>query len=158
PSEVKVSDLFSALRGMLRPLLAQTAAVSLIIDDPPEDISLCTDEPKLSQILRNFISNALKFTEYGEVRVTARKSEGDSVAFSVSDTGIGIAREALDRIFEEFAQLDTPLHRRARGTGLGLPLSRRLAGLLGGSIALKSEVGRGSTFTLIIPAEVAMEA
>jgi len=111
-----------------------------------------TDEGKVSQILRNLISNALKFTERGEVRVSARVAEdGRSVVFSVSDTGIGIAPEHHQRIFEEYSQLDGPIQKKVRGTGLGLPLSRKLSELLGGSLTLESVPGQGSTFSAVIP-------
>ena len=90
-----------------------------------------TDEGKVSQILRNLISNALKFTERGEVRVSAAVTDARvRSSFTVADTGIGIAPEDQPRIFEEFTQLEHRLQRQVRGTGLGLPLSRRLAELL----------------------------
>jgi CheY-like chemotaxis protein len=102
--------------------------------------------------LRNLISNALKFTERGEVRVSATLSpDGHAVVFSVADTGIGIAAEDLERIFEDFTQLDHPVQRRFRGTGLGLPLTRKLTTLLGGAIAVQSQPGLGSTFSATIP-------
>jgi hypothetical protein len=146
PGEFDVEHLFGALRGMLRPLLVHRS-LNLVFEDTSGLPSLMTDESKVSQILRNFISNALKFTEQGEVRVAARLSDdGDSVVFSVKDTGIGIAAEDQDKIFEEFAQLDNYLQRRVRGTGLGLPLTRQLAHLLGGRVWLESELGVGSTF------------
>jgi CheY-like chemotaxis protein/anti-sigma regulatory factor (Ser/Thr protein kinase) len=110
-----------------------------------------TDEAKVSQILRNFISNALKFTELGEVRVRARLDAGNTVVFEVSDTGIGIAPDDHEKIFEEFSQIDSHLQGRSKGTGLGLPLTRRLASLLGGSVQVHSESGKGSTFSAIIP-------
>jgi signal transduction histidine kinase/CheY-like chemotaxis protein len=151
PADCDLGTLFSALRGMLRPLLV-AESVELIFE-PPQDIPvLWTDERKLSQILRNFISNALKFTERGEVRVSARLTdEGRSVALAVADTGTGIAAEDLEVIFQEFTQLDNPLQRRVKGTGLGLPLCRKLAGLLGGRVEVTSALGVGSTFTVIIP-------
>jgi signal transduction histidine kinase/CheY-like chemotaxis protein len=142
-------DLFGALRGMLRPLLV-TSSVDLVFDEPEGIPTLDTDEGKVSQILRNFISNALKFTERGEVRVSARAAHGH-VIFSVADTGIGISPEDQEIIFQEYTQLDSHLQKRVKGTGLGLPLSRRLAELLGGRIALQSEPGEGSTFSLDIP-------
>ena len=146
PGEFDVEHLFGALRGMLRPLLVHRS-LNLVFEDTSGLPTLLTDESKVSQILRNFISNALKFTEQGEVRVAARLSDdGDSVVFSVKDTGIGIAAEDQDKIFEEFAQLDNYLQRRVRGTGLGLPLTRQLAHLLGGRVWLESELGVGSTF------------
>jgi CheY-like chemotaxis protein/two-component sensor histidine kinase len=151
PAEFDVRDLFAALRGMLRPLLLNEA-VHLVFEEPADLPPMHTDEGKVSQILRNLLSNALKFTERGEIRVTARAGGDGMVAFSVTDTGIGIAREDQARIFEEFGQLDNPVQRRVRGTGLGLPLVKRLATLLGGSITLDSAPGVGSTFTAAIPA------
>jgi signal transduction histidine kinase/CheY-like chemotaxis protein len=151
PSEFSVQSLFGALRGMLRPLLAGDA-VALIFDELPEIPALTTDEGKVSQILRNFISNALKFTEQGEVRVTATYSaQLDRVTFSVSDTGIGIAPPDHEAIFQEFTQVENPLQHKYKGTGLGLPLSKRLAELLGGQIQLESEPGLGSKFSLTVP-------
>ncbi|MGE3512224.1 MAG: ATP-binding protein [Vicinamibacterales bacterium] len=150
-SAFEVGSLFSALRGMLRPLLA-TQALTLVFEEPVDVPPLFTDESKLSQILRNLISNALKYTERGEVRVSARLTDArDAVAFSVSDTGIGIPPSDLPRIFDEFVQIENPLQRRTKGTGLGLPLSKRLAGLLGGSLTVESTLGVGSTFTATIP-------
>lgn len=158
PSEFEVAGLFGALRGMLRPLLV-SQSVSLVFDDPADIPSLETDESKVSQILRNLISNSLKFTERGEVRVKAVMNvSAGRVEFSVSDTGIGIAPEDIDRIFQEFGQLENPIQRRVKGTGLGLPLSRRLAELLGGSLSVRSELGVGSVFTLSIPAQYAGKA
>ena len=151
PAEFEVASLFGALRGMLRPLLLNTS-VNLVFDEPAAIPPMLTDEGKVSQILRNFISNALKFTERGEVRVSANLSpDGRHVIFSVADTGIGIAPEHQAIIFQEFAQLDSAVQRKVRGTGLGLPLSKKLAELLGGSVTVASEPGIGSTFSAIIP-------
>ncbi|HEX4043442.1 MAG TPA: ATP-binding protein [Xanthobacteraceae bacterium] len=148
-----VASLFGALRGALRPLLT-APAVELIFDAGDDMPELQTDEGKVAQILRNLISNALKFTESGEVRVTARYGgeEDGMVTFTVRDTGIGIAPQNLDKIFEEFSQIDNRLQRRVKGTGLGLPLSRSLAELIGGTIAVESVPDQGSLFTLTIPA------
>ena len=152
PTRFTVSSLFGALRGALRPLLT-APAVELIFDTGEDMPQLQTDEAKVAQILRNLISNALKFTESGEVRVTARHSRDDGmVTFTVRDTGIGIAPEHLDKIFEEFSQIDSRLQHRVKGTGLGLPLSRSLAELIGGGIAVESVPEQGSVFTLAIPA------
>ena len=151
PSEFSVQSLFGALRGMLRPLLAGDA-VSLVFDEATDIPVLTTDEGKVSQILRNFISNALKFTEQGEVRVAAAYAAAtDTITFSVSDTGIGIAPHNHDAIFQEFTQVENRLQHKYKGTGLGLPLSKRLAELLGGGIRLASEIGAGSTFSLVVP-------
>jgi signal transduction histidine kinase/DNA-binding response OmpR family regulator len=151
PTQFDVGTLFSALRGMLRPLLAQNSSVKLVFDDPKENVQIYSDEAKVSQILRNFISNALKFTERGEVRVAVSRGADNTISFSVSDTGIGIRPEDQERIFQEWTQVEGKLQKVAKGSGLGLPLSRKLAQLLGGNVHLTSEVGVGSTFTVVIP-------
>jgi signal transduction histidine kinase/DNA-binding response OmpR family regulator len=151
PAPFEVEGLFGALRGMLRPLLINQS-LALVFEDVAGLPPILSDEHKVSQILRNFISNALKYTERGEVRVRAAISRGrDAVMFSVADTGIGIPAQDLARVFDEFVQIENPLQRRTKGTGLGLPLSRRLAELLGGSVAVESTLGLGSTFSLTIP-------
>ena len=142
-------DLFAALRGMFKPILT-SESVSLVMEEPHGVPRLYTDDKKLSQILRNFISNALKFTQHGEVRVRAR-SDGEMVTFSVTDTGIGIPREHHGAIFEDFVQVDSPIQKRLRGTGLGLSLCKKLATLLGGGVSVESEPGKGSTFSVTIP-------
>lgn len=155
PADFTVTDLFSALRGMLKPLLLNET-LTLIFEAPENIPSLYTDEGKVSQILRNFLSNALKFTEYGEVRVSATFApERNRVVFAVADTGIGIAPENQTHIFEEFTQLEHPLQRQVKGTGLGLPLCRKLATLLGGNVGVESELGTGSTFFAEIPVNYA---
>ena len=151
PIEFEAANLFGALRGMLRPLLVNES-VALVFEDTSSVPTLFQDEGKVSQILRNFISNALKFTERGEVRVSATVvDDGMAVAFSVADTGIGIAAEDQERIFHQFGQLENPLQRKVRGTGLGLPLTKKLVEILGGRLALVSEPGVGSTFTAVLP-------
>ncbi len=150
PKSFDVAELFEGLRGTIRPLLGQTS-VALLFEEPVGVTLLQTDEGKLGQILRNFLSNAVKFTERGEIRIAATMGPGDTVIFSVSDTGIGIAGKDRDRIFEEFGQIEGPLQGRVKGTGLGLPLSRKLAELLGGNVSVKSEPGVGSTFFAVIP-------
>jgi signal transduction histidine kinase len=149
PVEFEVATLFSALRGMLRPLLL-TRSLSLVFEEPDGLPPLVTDEGKVAQILRNFISNALKYTDAGEIRVSAQL-EGEVIRFCVADTGIGVAPEDQERIFEEFTQIENPLQTRQKGTGLGLPLTRKLATLLGGAVGVKSVLGAGSTFWADIP-------
>ncbi len=118
PSEFTASALFGALRGMLRPLMVGDT-VTLVFEEPVDLPPLDTDEGKVSQILRNFISNAIKFTERGEVRVRATAdADADTVTFSVRDTGIGIAPGDVDLIFQEFGQVSHPLQSRVKGTGL----------------------------------------
>jgi signal transduction histidine kinase/DNA-binding response OmpR family regulator len=151
PAVFEISALFGALRGMLRPLLVNQS-LALVFEEPVDLPPVYSDESKVSQILRNFISNALKYSERGEVRVLARLTpQRDTVEFSVEDTGIGIPEADLARVFDEFVQIENPLQRRVKGTGLGLPLSRKLAELLGGKISVKSELGIGSTFSVTIP-------
>ncbi|MGA8159603.1 MAG: ATP-binding protein [Acidobacteriaceae bacterium] len=151
PKQFEVHELFSALKGMLKPLLADNTSVELIFEDADALPKLYTDEGKVSQILRNLISNALKFTPSGFVRVSAGQQGENSVLFAVEDTGIGIEAEHHEKIFREFSQLENPLQERHRGTGLGLPLCRNLAQLLGGKIWLESEPGKGSTFHVMVP-------
>jgi signal transduction histidine kinase/CheY-like chemotaxis protein len=151
PAEFEVHNVFAALRGMLRPMLLNTT-VNLVFEDPEGIPPMYTDEAKVSQIVRNFISNALKFTQQGEVRVSAKLApNGRAATFSVADTGIGIAPEHHAVIFQEFTQLDSPVQRKVRGTGLGLPLSKKLAELLGGNVTVESQLGLGSTFSATIP-------
>jgi signal transduction histidine kinase len=154
PAWFEMVDLFAALRGMFKPVVTNPDLV-LVFEEPHGVPKLYTDNRKLAQILRNFISNALKFTAKGEVRVTAVHSSEHEVTFSVSDTGIGIAQEFHHAIFRDFAQVDSPIQKRLRGTGLGLSLSKRLAELLGGSVDLQSEPHKGSTFFVTIPLRMA---
>ena len=150
PAWFEMMDLFSALRGMFRPILDRES-VTLTFEEPDHPTRLYTDHKKLSQILRNFISNALKFTPNGSVRVSAVYDSDETVTFSVIDTGIGIEPEHLPTLFNDFVQLDSSLQKRLRGTGLGLSLSKRLAELLGGTVGVTSELGLGSTFFVTIP-------
>ena len=149
PEWFEMVDLFSALRGMFRPIVG-VGSVSLIFEEPEQVPPIYTDDKKLAQILRNFISNALKFTSEGEVRVSARMI-GAMIEFAVTDTGIGIARDHLPALFSDFVQIDPRIQKRLRGTGLGLSLARKFAELLGGSVAVESDLGKGSRFSVLIP-------
>ena len=150
PAWFEMVDLFSALRGMFRPVVTNPD-VSLVFEEPQQAERLYTDNKMLSQILRNFISNALKFTPAGEVRVSAANEDADTITFAVADTGIGIDPQFHSAIFHDFTQVDSPIQKRLRGTGLGLSLSKQLAELLGGTVGLRSELGQGSTFWVKIP-------
>ncbi|MFJ4248255.1 sensor histidine kinase [Pseudomonas sp. NPDC089741] len=156
PAWFDMFDLFSALRGMFRPIV-DASAVDLIFEEPIGLPRLYTDDKKLGQILRNFISNSLKFTTRGEVRISAQLEGADRVRFAVRDSGIGIAPELHGALFEDFSQVDSPLQKRLRGTGLGLSLCKRFAALLGGEVGLESTPGVGSTFFVIIPLAIALE-
>jgi len=153
---LEVSQVLGAVRALMRPL-ATNDAVTLVFEEPAEPIVMKSDEAKIGQILRNLVSNALKFTERGEVRVSARLESAELVQFFVSDTGIGIAPEDLETVFEEFAQIQHSVQRKVKGTGLGLSLSRKLAGLLGGTLQVSSALGSGSTFTLTLPVKLAQK-
>lgn len=150
PAWFDMLDLFSALRGMFRPIVDATSA-DLIFEEPEGIPRLYNDDKKLAQILRNFISNALKFTPRGVIRVSARMENEREVRFAVSDTGIGIPAELHASLFEDFSQVDSPLQKRYRGTGLGLSLCKRFADLLGGRVGMESTPGSGSTFHVVIP-------
>ena len=150
PRHFEVKDLFGALRGMLKPLLVGNS-LDLIFESGEGIPPLYTDEGKISQVLRNLISNALKFTSRGHVRVIAEMEADSLVTFQVSDTGIGIRPEDQERIFEEFVQIESEMQSRVKGTGLGLPLAKRLTELMDGTIEVASELGVGSTFTVKLP-------
>jgi len=147
-SLVQVADLLGAVRGMFRVMVPE--GVTLQVEEPSTPAALVTDEGKVAQILRNLVANALKFTQSGLVQVVA-EADDQNLHIRVADTGIGIAAGDLDRVFEDFTQVDAPLQRRLRGTGLGLPLARRLARLLGGDVSATSTPGTGSTFVLRLP-------
>jgi PAS domain S-box-containing protein len=137
--------------------LAEQKALDLSVSCPPETVVALADRRALSQILINLVNNAIKFTDVGEVRLSVRGVDGGqpagrSVIFEVSDTGIGIRPEDQTRLFQEFGRVDSETVRGREGTGLGLRLSQRLAELMGGRIAVRSEYGSGSTFTLALPA------
>ncbi len=150
PIEVMLPDFMRSLRGVLKPL--RTSDEVELVFEEVEPVTIVVDEGKLAQILRNLVSNALKFTERGEVRVSSKiDRERDVVIFHVRDTGIGIAPQDQRRIFAEFEQVAGQFQLKNKGSGLGLALSQRLAGLLHGEISLESALGVGSTFTLTIP-------
>ena len=133
----------SALRGMFKPIVASTS-ISLVFDEPQGDIKLFTDDKKLSQILRNFISNALKFTPEGEVRVTARTARRTIAWSSRSPTPASASRaEHVPNLFADFVQLDVRLQKRLRGSGLGLSLARKFAELLGGEVHVAERARQG---------------
>ncbi len=146
-----VSAMFGSLRQLLRPLLVNPT-LSLTFNEGEPGAALFSDQGKLSQILRNFASNALKFTERGEIVVQATlMPEQGAIRFTVSDTGLGIRACDHELIFEEFSQVENHLQGGAKGTGLGLPLCRKLAELLGGSVGVESELGSGSVFWVVVP-------
>jgi GAF domain-containing protein/CheY-like chemotaxis protein/anti-sigma regulatory factor (Ser/Thr protein kinase) len=151
-----VGALVRDVAAVLEPL-AQKNANRLEVQCAADVGAMRADLTKLRQALFNLLSNACKFTERGVVSVAVtreRAADGDVLVFAVSDTGIGMTPEQMARLFEEFGQVDASTTRRYGGTGLGLALSRRLCRMMGGDIAVASEPGQGSTFTIRLPAEV----
>jgi signal transduction histidine kinase len=145
------ADLVRATATVIDPLARQKhLAFHWTVPDAP--IRMTSDIDKIRQILVNLAGNAVKFTDKGDVRLELSRADGE-VHFAVSDTGIGIQQKDIERLFKPFAQLDTTLTRRHGGTGLGLYISRALAELLGGRIELSSQFGKGSKFTLVLPAD-----
>ena len=151
PEPVKIQRIIASLQDTFSPVASQKS-LELVIEaeaSAPETIE--TDPQRLEQVLKNLLSNALKFTDKGSVKLTVSAQQGDRVAFAVSDTGIGIDGEKQRAIFDPFFQADGTNVRKYGGTGLGLSISRNLGRLLGGEIQLVSETGRGSTFTVLLP-------
>jgi signal transduction histidine kinase len=152
----EVAPLVGDVVAVLEPL-AQKNANRVVVECAPDIGAMRADLTKLRQALFNLLSNACKFTERGTVSLTVTRhamGDGDAISFAVSDTGIGMTPEQMARLFEEFGQADASTTRRYGGTGLGLALSRRLCRMMGGDITVTSQAGRGSTFTIRLPAEV----
>jgi len=156
PEEISLSDLFDGLLTMFRPLAGRKnielvtqfeSAVPLVRHDPG----------KLRQILNNLVSNAIKFTPEGGRVILKADTDGPSLILTVTDTGVGIAPEDRDAVFEKFRQAGTVLTREHEGTGLGLSIVRELCKLLGGDVTLQSELGRGSAFRVTLPMRTATE-
>lgn len=158
PENTSVARLVDGLRMMFEPLAAQKQLVfsASVEADAPQ--MLYTDRQRVEQILKNLLSNALKFTERGNVSLSVTAQAGEGIAFHVRDSGIGIARDNQQAIFEAFRQADGTTNRRYGGTGLGLSISRDLANLMGGYIMVSSELGQGSLFTLVLPEQYREEA
>src|SRR5678815_919669 len=151
-----VPTLVSEIAAVVQPL-AEKNRNRLETRCAPDAGEMRADLTKVRQPLFNLLSNACKFTEQGVVTLAARREAaagGDQMVFTVTDTGIGMTEEQLGRLFQEFTQAEATTSRRYGGTGLGLALSRRLCRLMGGDVTVESSSGRGSTFTIRLPAEV----
>jgi signal transduction histidine kinase/HAMP domain-containing protein/ActR/RegA family two-component response regulator len=158
PEPFALGSLAEDLRTVFEPLAAEKHLEFAVASAPDVPAEIVTDRQRLRQVLHNLLSNAVKFTQQGRVELRIRREPpqapgaGAGLAFSVSDTGIGISDDSLKTIFEAFQQGDGTTSRRYGGTGLGLAISREVAAVLGGRITAQSEPGRGSTFTLYLPA------
>jgi signal transduction histidine kinase/CheY-like chemotaxis protein len=153
---VETEDVTSVLSNcilIVEPLI-QSKRLTLTQDVQPNLPALSTDIVKVRQILVNLLSNASKFTEKGGISIKVTQGEGEMISFAVKDSGIGIAPKDFGRVFEEFQQVDTSSTRKYKGTGLGLPIARKLARMLGGDLTVESELDKGSTFTMTIPARL----
>ncbi len=151
PEELPVRRVVEALGRTFEPLARQKELEFSATVEPAVPASIHTDRQRLEQILKNLLSNAIKFTESGAVSLTVSADQHGWVRFAVRDSGIGIAPEQQERIFDAFHQADGTTSRRFGGTGLGLSISRDLTGLLGGSLSVSSTPGEGSLFTLSLP-------
>ena len=152
---VRTEALLDDLAALLSPVAAEKGLSFTVKAEPGTPPIIETDRQRLEQVLRNLLSNALKFTEVGGVTLGVRAERGGKVAFTVTDTGIGIAPDQQARIFDAFQQADGSISRRYGGTGLGLSISLELARRLGGDITVHSEPGKGSTFTLVVASRLA---
>jgi signal transduction histidine kinase len=148
--QVDVAALIQELSATVEPMVRQKE-LEYRVELAPDLPVLETDRTKVKQILLNLLSNAVKFTHEGEIRVAARLVDGGGVEVEVGDTGIGIEPASLDSIFDDFRQVDQSSTRECGGTGLGLSITRKLLDLLGGSVRVESELGRGSVFTVTLP-------
>ncbi len=147
PLQSVIADCERTFRTM-----AEKKGLTFKVDvDPSIPKEIRSDSHRLSQIVKNFLSNSFKFTSAGEIRLHVGRSDAGFLAFRVSDTGIGVAADKMEKIFESFEQVDNSISRQYGGTGLGLSICKKLAKLLGGEVRATSELGKGSTFTLLIP-------
>jgi signal transduction histidine kinase/DNA-binding response OmpR family regulator/CHASE3 domain sensor protein len=153
PENVPLGRLLDILGDTFQPVARDKSLELTTTIDDGAPAAIRTDPTRVQQILKNLLSNALKFTERGGVSLRVRRGTGGGVAFDVKDTGIGIAPEQHEVIFEAFRQADGTTNRKYGGTGLGLSISRDLARLLGGDLVVESAPGKGSTFTLLLPLE-----
>lgn len=158
PENTSVARLAEGLRNMFEPLATDKQLAFTVDLQPGAPSMLYTDRQRLEQVIKNLLSNALKFTEKGSVSLTIAGQPDERIAFIVRDSGIGIAPDQQESIFEAFRQADGTTNRKYGGTGLGLSISRDLATLLGGSISVSSTPGQGSVFTLLLPTQYSESA
>ncbi len=151
--EFKLSDILKQIEATAKPLVEKNKN-KFVIDDKTKGLSLTNDQTKLRQILFNMLSNAAKFTKNGKITLSVETVNKVNIKFDISDTGIGMNKEQLENVFEEFTQAESSTSKDYGGTGLGLPISKKMAEMMGGEINAKSSKGKGTTFTVTLPITV----
>src|SRR5262249_16271223 len=152
---VPIAPMIEEVSGTSRPLAEQNGN-RLVVECPADAGALQADPVRLRQTLLNLLSNACKFTKQGDVRLSVKRLKDDGkpwLEFSVADSGIGMTPQQMEKLFQEFTQADATTSRQFGGTGLGLAITRRLCRMMGGDVTVTSELGKGSTFTIRLPAE-----
>jgi signal transduction histidine kinase len=152
PETFKLEEVLRFATDTVEPML-KDKTIKLVTEMASDIPTMKSDCEKLKTIVLNLLSNAAKYTEAGEIKVTAECDNG-SIKLIVSDTGIGMKAEALQYIFDEFRQVDMSTKQKYPSTGLGLAIVKRLTNLLGGDVTVESEVGKGSTFMIVMPMEL----
>jgi signal transduction histidine kinase len=155
PEKFRLHNMLEEVNSITSTLASERNLSLFIEEDSDKEVEIYADNTRLRQVMINLVNNAIKFTEKGRIAIRAVKQDSASVLITVKDTGIGIPPEKLEEIFQEFTQVDTSTTRKAGGTGLGLPISRRLIHMHGGRLWAESVgvPGEGSTFFIELPIE-----
>jgi len=155
PERFKVHDVLDEVNSITSTLASERNTSLFIEEDSDQEVEIFADNTRLRQVMINLVNNAIKFTESGKIAIRASKQDSSTVLITVKDTGLGIPPEQLEDIFQEFTQVDTSTTRKVGGTGLGLPISRRLIEMHGGRLWAESTGvdGEGSTFFVEMPIE-----
>ena len=155
--DFKLKDLISSIEDTTKPLVEKNGN-KLVVEIDKSLVTIKNDETKLKQVLLNMISNSSKFTKKGKVTLKISEETRDRVKFELSDTGIGMTEDQLKNVFEEFAQAETSTSKDYGGTGLGLPICKKITELMGGKIEVQSKIGVGTTFSIIVPKKIEEKA
>ena len=155
PEKFRLQDLFEEVFSITAPLASERNLSLLITEDSDQMLEVNADRTRIRQVMINLVNNAIKFTERGKISIHVERAQ-EEAKITVHDTGIGIPPDKLEAVFQEFTQVDSSTTRKAGGTGLGLPISRKLIEMHGGRLWAESTgvAGEGSTFIVIIPLEV----
>jgi signal transduction histidine kinase len=155
--DFKLKDLISSIEDTTKPLVEKNGN-KLVVEIDKSLGTIKNDETKLKQVLLNMISNSSKFTKKGKVTLKISEETRDRVKFELSDTGIGMTEDQLKNVFEEFTQAETSTSKDYGGTGLGLPICKKITELMGGKIDVQSKIGEGTTFSIIVPKTIEEKA